>query len=233
MPTSPISSTGLKIPHLASLRISIASRVSTSGSTEFPSWSRIKKTSPFPPPAPKTPRDCPPDPRSTQSGHRHSLRAWGRCARRRPQLRQHLVQIVHAKVDHRLLTPAKVSVSWENAQRPSSRPTPARRRPATPPSCAESRDARRTSADNAFGSRAFKKTPPTPTALAIPTPPAESVRQAWVCAWPRGRCGASCLDHARGLGLAHALAGVGLHRLGGRKLAWLAFRHGKDEYGID
>jgi hypothetical protein len=40
-------------------------------------------------------------------------------------------------------------------------------------------------------------------------------------------------QNARGFWLAHALAGVGLHRLSGRKTGWLAFRHGKDEYGID
>ena len=40
-------------------------------------------------------------------------------------------------------------------------------------------------------------------------------------------------DDARGLGLADTLAGVGLDGLGGRKTGWLAFRHGKNEYGID
>lgn len=34
------------------------------------------------------------------------------------------------------------------------------------------------------------------------------------------------LDHARRLGLAHPLAGVGLHRLGRRKPGCFAFRHG-------
>ncbi len=37
----------------------------------------------------------------------------------------------------------------------------------------------------------------------------------------------------RRLGLAHALACVGFHGLRCRKSGWLAFRHGKDEYGID
>ena len=39
----------------------------------------------------------------------------------------------------------------------------------------------------------------------------------------------SC-NHARGFGLAHALAGVGFDGFGGGKNSWLAFRHGKDEY---
>jgi hypothetical protein len=38
---------------------------------------------------------------------------------------------------------------------------------------------------------------------------------------------------ARWFGLAHALAGIGLNRLGGRKPGWLAFPHDKDEYGIN
>jgi len=38
---------------------------------------------------------------------------------------------------------------------------------------------------------------------------------------------------ARGLGLADALAGVGFDGFGRRKACWLAFRHGKVEYGID
>jgi hypothetical protein len=33
--------------------------------------------------------------------------------------------------------------------------------------------------------------------------------------------------------LAYTLTRVGLDCLGGRKLPWLAFRHGKDEYGIE
>ncbi len=41
------------------------------------------------------------------------------------------------------------------------------------------------------------------------------------------------LDHAGGLWLADTLPRVGLDRLGRRKCVWLAFRHGKDEYGID
>jgi hypothetical protein len=40
-------------------------------------------------------------------------------------------------------------------------------------------------------------------------------------------------QHARGLGLPDAFARVGLDGLCGRKSGWLAFRHGKDEYGID
>ena len=44
-----------------------------------------------------------------------------------------------------------------------------------------------------------------------------------------GRAG----QHARGLGLAYALAGVGLDGFCGGKTGWLAFRHGKNEYGID
>jgi hypothetical protein len=35
------------------------------------------------------------------------------------------------------------------------------------------------------------------------------------------------------LGLAHALTGVGLDRFNDRKLSWLAFRHGMNEYGIN
>jgi hypothetical protein len=37
-------------------------------------------------------------------------------------------------------------------------------------------------------------------------------------------------NHARGFGLADALAGVGFDGFGGGKNSWLAFRHGKDEY---
>ena len=40
-------------------------------------------------------------------------------------------------------------------------------------------------------------------------------------------------QNARGLGLAHALAGVGFDGFCGRKTGWLAFHHGKNEYGID
>ena len=40
------------------------------------------------------------------------------------------------------------------------------------------------------------------------------------------------VDNPHGLGLAHPLTGVGLHRFGGRKFPWLAFRHGKYEYGV-
>ncbi len=40
-------------------------------------------------------------------------------------------------------------------------------------------------------------------------------------------------EHTRRLGLADAFAGVGLDGLGGGKRGWLAFRHGKDEYGRD
>ena len=40
-------------------------------------------------------------------------------------------------------------------------------------------------------------------------------------------------QNARWFGLTYALAGIGLYRLGGRKSGWLAFRHGKVEYGID
>jgi hypothetical protein len=39
------------------------------------------------------------------------------------------------------------------------------------------------------------------------------------------------VDDPYWLGLADALPGVGLHRFGGRKFPWLAFRHGKYEYG--
>lgn len=41
------------------------------------------------------------------------------------------------------------------------------------------------------------------------------------------------LDGAGGLGLADAFTGVGLDGLCGRKPAWLAFRHRKDEYEIN
>ena len=40
------------------------------------------------------------------------------------------------------------------------------------------------------------------------------------------------VNHPRRFGLAHALAGVGLYRLGGGEPGWLAFRHGKIKYGI-
>ena len=39
-------------------------------------------------------------------------------------------------------------------------------------------------------------------------------------------------QHARGFGLANALAGVGLDGFCGRKTGWLAFRHDKIEYGL-
>ena len=38
---------------------------------------------------------------------------------------------------------------------------------------------------------------------------------------------------AGGFGLADARTGVGFDGFGNRKSGWLAFRHGKDEYGID
>jgi len=41
------------------------------------------------------------------------------------------------------------------------------------------------------------------------------------------------VDYPCRLGLAHALSSVCFHRLCGRKLSWLAFPHGKHEYGID
>jgi adenine-specific DNA methylase len=40
------------------------------------------------------------------------------------------------------------------------------------------------------------------------------------------------VDYPNGLGLADALTCVGLHRFGGRKCSWLAFRHSKYEYGV-
>jgi len=40
-------------------------------------------------------------------------------------------------------------------------------------------------------------------------------------------------EDARGFGLSDAIAGVGLDGFGGGKGSWLAFRHGKDEYGLD
>ncbi len=40
------------------------------------------------------------------------------------------------------------------------------------------------------------------------------------------------LNNARRLWLAHALAGICLYGLGGRKFPWLAFSHCKVEYGI-
>jgi hypothetical protein len=50
----------------------------------------------------------------------------------------------------------------------------------------------------------------------------------------RGSAGAGLRgEHARGLGLANAVAGVGLDGLGGGKRGRLAFPHGKDEYGRD
>jgi hypothetical protein len=39
------------------------------------------------------------------------------------------------------------------------------------------------------------------------------------------------VDYAHWFGLAHALTGVGLDRFRGGKFTWLAFRHGKYEYG--
>ena len=39
-------------------------------------------------------------------------------------------------------------------------------------------------------------------------------------------------QHARGFGLANALAGVGLDGFCGRKTGWLAFRDDKIEYGL-
>lgn len=39
-------------------------------------------------------------------------------------------------------------------------------------------------------------------------------------------------EDAGRLWLANTFARIGFDRLGGRKLAWLAFRHGKEEYGI-
>lgn len=40
------------------------------------------------------------------------------------------------------------------------------------------------------------------------------------------------LNNARRLGLAHKFAGIGLNGLRGREFPWLAFRHGKVEYGV-
>jgi hypothetical protein len=40
-------------------------------------------------------------------------------------------------------------------------------------------------------------------------------------------------QYARGLGLTYALAGVGFDGFCGGKTGWLAFRHSKNEYGID
>jgi hypothetical protein len=41
------------------------------------------------------------------------------------------------------------------------------------------------------------------------------------------------IDDARGFGLAYPLSRIRLYRLGSGENAWLAFRHCKDEYGID
>ncbi|HEU5351173.1 MAG TPA: hypothetical protein VFU55_06220, partial [Terracidiphilus sp.] len=40
------------------------------------------------------------------------------------------------------------------------------------------------------------------------------------------------VNHARGFGLPHTLARIGLDRLGGGEPGWLAFPHLWDEYGI-
>ena len=40
-------------------------------------------------------------------------------------------------------------------------------------------------------------------------------------------------EHTRRFGLADTVAGVGLDSLGGGKRSWLAFPHGKVEYGRD
>ena len=40
------------------------------------------------------------------------------------------------------------------------------------------------------------------------------------------------IDYTRGFWLAHPLSGVGLDRFRGGKFPWLAFRHGKYEYGV-
>jgi hypothetical protein len=40
------------------------------------------------------------------------------------------------------------------------------------------------------------------------------------------------VDHPRGFGLANSLTGIGFNGFGDGKLGRLAFRHGKDEYGI-
>src|ERR1035441_2984302 len=40
-------------------------------------------------------------------------------------------------------------------------------------------------------------------------------------------------QRARGFGLSHPLPCIGFDRLSRRKNTWLAFRHLKDEYGID
>jgi hypothetical protein len=41
------------------------------------------------------------------------------------------------------------------------------------------------------------------------------------------------IHHSRRFGLSYTIACVGLHGFRGRKWSWLAFRHGKDEYGIN
>ena len=99
----------------------------------------------------------------------------------------------------------------------------------------------------AWGSRAFKKTPPTPIALAKLKPPDANLlaliyltiifltNDFFEFGFVFGGAAGAGLggEDARGFGLANAIAGVGFDRLGGGKRGWLAFRHGKDEYGRD
>jgi hypothetical protein len=50
--------------------------------------------------------------------------------------------------------------------------------------------------------------------------------QLWLVFGPAAGSGL-VFDNTSGLGLTHALARICLHSLGGRKRAWLAFRHCK------
>ena len=85
-------------------------------------------------------------------------------------------------------------------------------------------------AERALGFCALKKTPPTPTALAIVA--ILLTNDLFELGFVLGGAAGARLgvDDARRFGLAHALAGVGLYRFGGGKFSWLAFRHGKYEY---
>src|SRR5664279_445150 len=73
-------------------------------------------------------------------------------------------------------------------------------------------------ADSAFGSRAFRKTPPIPVALAMVSPLLfpqlnDLIEFGFMFGLAAGAWGV--IDHSRGFGLPYAFARVGLYRLGG------------------
>lgn len=116
---------------------------------------------------------CPPDPRSTQTVRRRSPRVSGRCARPRRPTAPATRPGVHAEIEHRLLRSIAKVAGVQRKVRKNRHPRRLRSFECQR-STALRGDAqvRRIPCGQPLRVAGLKNTPPTPTALAISTPPA-------------------------------------------------------------